>query len=75
MRHELHGWHQATGAEVGHMKENGWKESSLEEHAQEVAKKLAKRDNTPQSIDESEGNPALPSGEPPVKRRGRPKGV
>jgi len=75
MRHDLNGWHDAAGADIEEMKKNGWRESSYEEHAAAVAKKLQKKDNAPQSKDELEGNPALPSGEAPVKRRGRPKGV
>ena len=40
-----------------------------------VDKTPEKHDNAPQSNDELEGTPALPSGEPLAKRRGRPKGV
>lgn len=71
MRHDQHGWHNASANEFETMKKNGWRESSLEEHAAEVAKKLKVSDNPTQSTDVIEGNIAKPSGEP-VKRRGRP---
>ena len=71
MRHAAHGWTHANGLEIIELKKHGWIETSYEEHAAEVAKKQTKPDNQPQSIDETEGNIAQPSGAP-VKRRGRP---
>ncbi len=76
MRHDLNGWHEATGAEVEDMKKNGWRESSYKEHSEEILKKLELKYNAKQSKDVSEGNTAAPSGESSIfKRRGRPKGV
>jgi len=75
MKHDNGGWHDASGAEVEDMKKNGWVESSYNEYAAVVAKKTQKQDNAPQSKDENEGTPALPSGDTLAKRRGRPKGV
>jgi hypothetical protein len=75
MRHDIHGWAHANGLEIIELKKNGWRESSHEEHAVEVAKKLKKHDNSHQSNDELEGTSALPSGEPLAKRRGRQKGA
>jgi len=72
MRHDKNGWHDAPGNEIEAMKKNGWRESSYEEYAAEVAKKTKSKDNPTQSKDETEGDVAKPSGEQPVKRRGRP---
>lgn len=46
MRHDEHGWHQATGLEVEDMKKNGWIETSDAER-----KKIIDAKKSPQKVE------------------------
>jgi len=72
LKHDKHGYHNATGSEVESMKKNGWYEITIEQRLAEIANKGKIVDNDRQSKDVIEGSPARPSGEQPAKRRGRP---
>lgn len=71
MKHDKHGLHDATGAEVEAMKKDGWYYYGYEAFYADVAKKRGLSDNAAQPQPAETGEQAQPKSQP-AKRRGRP---
>lgn len=51
MRHDVNGWHNASGPEIEDMKKNGWIESSYEEYKKVIDAKKAPKHEEPVIIE------------------------